>query len=65
MSKIAIQTLLFASLVIASTAQAQSKVSMYGRLNLGLVHYSGYGLASPTLTSQNNLASRIGFKGVE
>jgi predicted porin len=65
MSKTVIQTLLLASLVSASTAQAQSKVSVYGRLNLGLVHYSGYGLAGTTLTSQNNLASRIGFKGVE
>jgi predicted porin len=65
MPKNAIQTLLLTCLLIASTAQAQSKLNVYGRLNLATVHYRGYGLANPTLTSQNNLASRIGFKGME
>ncbi|HYD81258.1 MAG TPA: porin [Paucimonas sp.] len=50
---------------IAAGAQAQSDVTIYGRINVGIVNYSGYGAGGTSVTKENNLSSRIGFKGRE
>lgn len=42
-------------------AQESSAITIYGRMNLGLVHYGG----RESINRQNSLSSRIGFKGVE
>jgi len=49
----------------AIDAQAQSDVTVYGRLNVGVVKYSGYGTGGPEVTKEGNFSSRIGFKGRE
>jgi predicted porin len=49
----------------AEHAQAQSNVTVYGRLNIGIVNYSGYGAGRGAVTQENNLSSRLGFKGQE
>lgn len=49
----------------AMDAQAQSDVTVYGRLNIGVVNYSGYGVGGPAVTKENSFSSRIGFKGRE
>lgn len=54
-----------AMIVLASPVHAQSNVTVYGRLNVGLVNYSGYGQGRGAATQENNLSSRIGFKGRE
>ena len=51
--------------VCAIDAQAQSDITVYGRLNIGVVNYSGYGIGGPAVTKVNNLSSRLGFKGRE
>ena len=48
-----------------TSANAQSNVTVYGRVNAGVVNYSGYSQNRPSVTRMNNLASRIGFKGSE
>ncbi len=54
-----------ASTCVAFNAHAQSNVTAYGRVNVAVVNYSGYGSGRPALTTQNNLSSRLGFKGLE
>ncbi|SFB16750.1 Outer membrane protein (porin) [Collimonas sp. OK607] len=49
----------------AGYAQEESNVAVYGRLNVGMVNYAGYGDGRGTVTQQNNLASRLGFRGQE
>src|SRR5450830_1786930 len=51
--------------VCSGHSYAQSNVVMYGRINVGMVNYSGYGAGQGSLTRQNNLSSRLGFKGTE
>jgi predicted porin len=49
----------------ASEVQAQSELSIYGRMSLGVVSYSGYGPGHVSGSRMNNFSSRIGFKGSE
>ena len=59
--------LLFATLSLpccAGLAQADD-LQLYGRLNLGLVHYGGYGTGHAATTRMHNLSSRFGVKGSE
>jgi len=51
--------------VCSGHSYAQSNVTMYGRINVGMVNYSGYGAGQGSVTRQNNLSSRLGFKGIE
>ncbi len=41
----------------------ESNVTVYGRVNLGVVHYGGSGRVS--VTREQNFSSRLGFKGTE
>lgn len=51
--------------VVVSDADAQSDLTVYGRLNIGVVDYSGYGVGGPAVTKESSFSSRIGFKGRE
>ncbi len=51
--------------IYAKPSHAESSLTMYGRLNLGVISYSGYGPGHTNGTRMNSLSSRIGFKGVE
>lgn len=56
--------LLAGGLMLASEpvrAQATSAITIYGRMNLAVVHYGG----RESINRENNLSSRLGIKGVE
>jgi predicted porin len=56
--------LVLVALIWQRPALAQdSAVTIYGRVNLGVVHYAGAGRVP--ITREQNLSSRIGFKGTE
>jgi len=57
--------IMIAMMICTGHACAQSAVTMYGRVNTGMVNYSGYGAGRGAVTQQNNLSSRLGFKGRE
>ncbi|WP_338847702.1 porin [Massilia sp. W12] len=54
-----------AMLCSALPAQAQTNTQVYGRLNLGLTHYAGYGPGHPEGARLHSLSSRLGVKGSE
>jgi predicted porin len=49
----------------AAQVQAQSDVTVYGRLNVAVINFSGYGSGGTSVTKENSLSSRVGFKGKE
>lgn len=52
-------------LSVLNPAHAQSSLTMYGRINLGVVDYVGYGPGGAKAIKENNFSSRFGFKGIE
>ncbi len=59
MKKITLAALIIGTFA-AATAQAQSNVTVYGLVDLGIAKTTG----QPTVQRENN-ASRLGFKGTE
>lgn len=53
------------ALPVHAQSQPGSHLQVYGRLNLGLVHYGGYGPGHVSGTRMNSLSSRFGIKGSE
>jgi predicted porin len=65
MRRALIGSVLILGTACAIDAQAQSDLTIYGRLNVGIVNYSGYGTGGPAATKEGNFSSRLGFKGRE
>ena len=62
-------SLIISSLLVACSVQAESAVTIYGRIDTGIAYdnYGGDTHKDNTITMQSglNTASRIGIKGIE
>ena len=50
---------------ISTAAAAQSSVSLYGIVDVGIRHVQNGDASATTVSSNGNNTSRLGFKGVE